>query len=159
MFSDRTLHNPCACSAIQQLTRKVAQLEAGLSALLSGQAIPPAAAAALVAAISRMRPPSGQLAQALARSAGGVGNGSRHPSSGAVVSAGGASKALGGVQGPVMGAAGTPAGSGAMQQEGADELDCVIQAINEVRYPAWTAWLLPASMLHACGAVRGWKAD
>jgi hypothetical protein len=131
-FSPTTSTIPaCTCSAIQQLARKVAQLEAGLSALLSGQAIPPAAAAALVAAISRMRPPSGQLAQALSKSAGGASYGSRSPSSGAAHSTGDASR--GGVVHvkTKLAASGTPAGGGAGQQEAADELDSVIQAINE----------------------------
>lgn len=125
------------CRAIQRLTKKVAELEAGLSALLSGQAIPPAAAAALIAAISKMRLPSGQLVQALSRPgslAGVLSRGGAAGSAGGAKSAGGAGP-CGGLQVKTDGA-GTQARLKvqAAQQQAAEDLDSVIQAINQVRW-------------------------
>lgn len=120
------------------LTKKVAELEAGLSALLSGQAIPPAAAAALIAAISKMGVPSSQLIQALSKAGvkasslagaaasrgGSRGPGSRHPSEGAVLAAADGKRAASNE------AEAKPQGAAARQA--ADELDRVIQTINQV---------------------------
>lgn len=131
----------CCChapSAIQLLTKKVAELEAGLSALLSGQAIPPAAAAALIAAISKMGVPSSQLIQALSKAGvkvsslagaaasrgGSRGPGSRNPSEGAALAAGDGKRAASNE------AEAKPQGAAARQA--AAELDSVIQAINQV---------------------------
>lgn len=123
--------------AIQQLTKKVAELEAGLTALLSGQAIPPAAAAALIAAISRIRSPAGGAAAAQSKpgSQGGSGRPARNRSEGAAVEAGG-------IQVPNTAAPASPAAAQLTEkqvrqpqdlQERADELDSVIKAINEVK--------------------------
>lgn len=116
--------------AIERLTKKVAELEAGLAALLSGQAIPPAAAAGLIAAISQMRLPGskpGSLGGILSKG-GAAGSGG-----GLALSAGGV-ESRGGLQVQVN-AAGTQAKlkMQAAQQQAAEDLDSVIQAINQVR--------------------------
>lgn len=113
----------------------MAELEAGLSALLSGQAIPPAAAAALIAAISKMGTPSTQLVQALSKGGSVAGNASRggkgssrNPSEGAALSAGGRRAAL-------HDAEAKPKGASVLAQPAAEdsaELDSVIQTINQV---------------------------
>jgi hypothetical protein len=125
------------CRAIQTLAKKVAELEAGLTALLSGQAIPPAAAAALIAAISRMGRSSGELAQTLSKPgsrAGAASRGgksssgnsnSRGPSEGAA-----AAISAGGMRVPGKGDEGKL--TGMTVQQAAEELDSVIQTINQV---------------------------
>jgi len=152
--------------AIQQLTKKVAELEAGLTALLSGQAIPPAAAAALIAAISRIRSPAGGAAgQSKPGSQGGSGRPLRNRSEGADVEAGG-------IQVPNTAAPASPAAVKLTEkqlrqqqdlQERADELDSVIKAINEVKLmcPNSVLHLVTDSpcgpnMMHSCANSQAW---
>lgn len=128
-------------AAIQQLTKKVAQLEAGLSALLSGQAIPPAAAAALIAAITRMRPSSAghssRKSAVLSLGGGGGGSGAsgkgvsrssggRNPADGTAISAGGGQRVGSSQDGHAS------ATKRLQLEQRADELDSVIKAINQV---------------------------
>jgi hypothetical protein len=138
------------------LTKKVAELEAGLSALLSGQAIPPAAAAALIAAISKMGVPSSQLIQALSK-AGIKANSLPGNGSTAAASRGGSrlgAAAPPGSRNPSEGAAlvtgeGKRAASneaeaqpqGAAARQAVEELDSVIQTINQVSVRLWCVGL------------------
>lgn len=110
------------CRTIKQLTQQVAELEGGLLSLLQGQAIPPSAANAIIAAVSTMR-------QLRAGKAGGTTGGGG--AAAALATPGG--KAAATVQATLCDGGAAAKGKDQQQQaEGDDELDGVIAAINQV---------------------------
>jgi hypothetical protein len=139
--------------AIQELTKKVAELEASLSSLLKGQAIPPAAAAAIIAAMTKMRPASGAglpLGVAKSRSIGGaISRGGWHPSEGAAASTEGCKAAREAAPAEPKSLATSQQQQQQQQVEVADELESVIKAINEV-----SNRLKEACMMLMCCSVK-----